>query len=81
MPFSVSIFRDFGLHFRLQNWLQKVVPRILALSWRSWTLLDRPWGVFGGSWGVFGPFPGDSEALLGALGGFLGRSWSVFRRF
>ena len=81
MPFSVSNFRDFGLHFRLQNWLQKVIFLILALSWRSWTLLDRPWGVLGGSWGGLGPFPGDPEALLGALGGFLGRSWSVFRRF
>ena len=85
MPFSVSNFREFGLHFGLQNWLQKVVPRILAFSWRSWALLDRPWGVFGGSWGVFGPFPGDPEALLGrswrVLGAFLERLQAFLRAF
>ena len=82
MPFSVPNFRDFGLHFGFQNWLQKVIARILAFSWRSWALLDRPWGVLGGSWGVLGPFPGDPEALLGrseGSWGVLGASWGVFK--
>ena len=85
MPFSVPNFRDFGLRFGLQNWHQKAGPGILAFSWRSWALLDRPWGVLGGSWGVLGPFPGDPEALLGrswrVLGAFLERPGAFLKRF
>ena len=85
MQFSLSIFRDFGIHLRLQNWLQKVSALVLARSWCSWMLFGCSWDVLGGSWGVLGPFPGDPEALLGRswrmLGAFLERPGAFLRRF
>ena len=70
MPFSVSNFRDFGLHFGLQNWHQKAVARILAFSWRSWIAL----GAF---LEALGAFSGCSRAILRRCWALLEGSWGV----
>ena len=66
MPFSVSIFRDFGFYFRLQNGLQKPIPLVLARSWRA---LAASWCALGVSWRhlgrLLGAFWSDLTVVLG----------------